>query len=72
MYSKSDNIKFMPYDNSNEVFNELFELILSRYQGDVETSIELSEFSFDSVQLLYYKCYRVNFRGAGSCIDSPD
>ena len=32
MHSKSDNIELMPYDNANEVVNELFESLLSRYQ----------------------------------------
>ena len=32
MHSKSDNIEIMPYDNANEVVNELFESLLSRYQ----------------------------------------
>ena len=31
-----------------------------------------SDFIFDSVQLMYYKCHKVNFRGGGSYIDSPD
>ena len=31
-----------------------------------------SDFIFDSVQLMYCKCHKVNFRGGGSCIDSPD
>ena len=31
-----------------------------------------SDFIFDSVQLLYYKCHRVNFILGGSYIDSPD
>ena len=31
-----------------------------------------SEFIFDSVQLMYYKCCKVNFRCCGSYIDSPD
>ena len=31
-----------------------------------------SEFIFDSVQLMHYKCHRVNFRRDGSYIDSPD
>ena len=31
-----------------------------------------SEFIFDSVQLMYYKCRKVNFRPGGSYIDSPD
>ena len=28
------------------------------------------EFTFNSVQLMYYKCHKVNFRRAGSYIDS--
>ena len=31
-----------------------------------------SDFIFDLVQLLYYKCHRINFRHAGSYIESPD
>ena len=27
---------------------------------------------FDSVQLMYYKCHRINFICGGSYIDSPD
>ena len=27
---------------------------------------------FDSVQLMYYKCHKVNFKRGGSNIDSPD
>ena len=30
IHSKSDNIEFIPYDNANEVVNELFESLLSR------------------------------------------
>ena len=32
MHSKSDNIEFISYDNKNEVVNELFESLFSRYQ----------------------------------------
>ena len=31
-----------------------------------------SFFIIDSVQLMYYKCHKVNFRRGGSYIDSPD
>ena len=31
-----------------------------------------SDFTFDSVQLMYYKCHRVNLIPGGSYIDSPD
>ena len=37
MYSKSRNIEFMPDGNANEVVNELFEKLLSRYQIGLET-----------------------------------
>ena len=31
-----------------------------------------SDFIFDAVQQMYYKCHKVNFIRGGSCIDSPD
>ena len=31
-----------------------------------------SEFIFDSVQMMYYKCHKVDFRPGPSYIDSPD
>ena len=45
---------------------------ISRYQIALETSKRGSNFTFDSVQLLYYKCRKINFKGGGSYIDSPD
>ena len=72
IHSKSDNIEFMPYGNANEVVNELFESLLSRYQIDLETSMRGSDFFFDSVQLSYHNCHKVNSKGGGSYIDSPD
>ena len=31
-----------------------------------------SDFIFGLVQLMYYKCHKVNFKPGGSHIDSPD
>ena len=72
MDSKSDNIEFISYDNANEVVNEIFESRLSRYQIGLEILMRGSDFIFDSVQLLYYKCHKINFKCGGSYIDSPD
>ena len=72
MHSRSDNIKFKSYNDANEVVDELFESLCSRYPGNLETSIRESDFIFDSVQLMYYKCHKVNFRRVGSYIDFPD
>ena len=32
---------------------------------NLETSLKGSEFIFDSVQLMYYKCHNVNFKRNG-------
>ena len=72
MHSRSENIKFTSYNAVNEVVNELFDSLHSRYQGNLETSMGGSDFIFGSVQLVDYKCHKVNFRRGGSYIDSPD
>ena len=72
MHSTSNNTKSMTYENSNDVVDELFESLLSKYQIGLETSIRESDFIFDSVQILHYKCHKINFKSAGSYIDSSD
>ena len=70
MHSKSSNIKCTSYIYANEVVDELFKSLNSRYQGNLGTSMIESDFIFGSVQL-YYKCHRINFRRDGSYIDFP-
>ena len=53
MHLKSDNMQVMTYDNANEVIEEFFDLLLSRYQIGLETSMKGINFIFDSVKLLY-------------------
>ena len=57
MHSKSDNIEIMINDKADKVLEELFQSLLSRYQIVLETSMKGSNFVFDSVHLLYYKCH---------------
>ena len=64
MHSKSSNIKCTSYIYANEVVDELFKSLNSRYQGNLGTSMIESDFIFGSVQL-YYKCQRINFRRDG-------
>ena len=72
MHPKSNNIKFMSYNNAIKVVDELFESLHSRFQRNIEISMRESDFIFDWVQLMYCKYYKVNFRCGGSYIDSPD
>ena len=54
MHLTRNNRKFTSYNDANEVFDELYEYLRSRYQGNLETSMVGSDFIFDSVQLIYY------------------
>ena len=72
MHSKSDNIKFRSYNYASQTVDDLFESLRSRYQGNLETSMEESEFVLDSAQLMHYQCRKVNFRRVGWYVDSPD
>ena len=72
MRSTSNNIKFTSCNDANEVVDERFESLRSRYHENLETSVRGRDFIFDSVQLMYYKCHKVNFRRSGSYIDFPD
>ena len=72
MHSTSENIKFTPCNDANEIVNEPFESLRSKYQDSLETSMRRSDFIFDSVQLMYYKCHKGNFKRGGLYIDSPD
>ena len=72
MHSKRDNIDVITYDNGNEVVKEIFDSILSRYQIGLETSMKGSDFIFDTLISLYYKCLKINFKRGSSYIDSRD
>ena len=55
-------------DEAHEVIKELFGSLKNKYQNNLE-SIKGSEFVFDYVHLLYYKCHKINTNRGGSYID---
>ena len=57
MHSINDNIEIMINDEADEVIEEIFDLLKNRYQNILE-SMKGSEFFFDYVQFLYYKCHK--------------
>ena len=56
---------------SDEVRKKLLDSLKNKYQNNLQ-SMSCSEFFFDYVQLLYYKCHKINLNLDGSYIDSPD
>ena len=55
----SDSIEIMISDEGDEVIKEPFDSIKNRYQNNLE-SMKGSEFGIDYVQLLHYKCHKIN------------
>ena len=64
IHSKSDNIKITINSEADEVIKELFDSLKNRYQNNLE-SMKGSEFVFDYVQVLYYKCHKINTSRSG-------
>ena len=62
----------MTYDNLNDFFDELFETLFSRYELYLEISMRKNEFIFNLVQILHYKCYKINFKCGELYTKSPD
>ena len=72
MLSKSDNLEIMISDKADEVIEELFKSLLNTYQSNLEKLIRGSEFVFDYLYLLYYKCHKTNSNCDESYEDSPN
>ena len=69
MHSKQDNKEIMINDEADEVIKELFHSLKNRYQNYLE-KMTGSELFF--VNLLHYKCHRINLNRCESYQDSPD
>ena len=62
----------MNNDKADKTIKTFLKSLLNRYQNNLETSMEDSDFVLDYVYLLYYKCLKANVNSGGSYIDSPD
>ena len=65
-------MKSLINDKTDEVLKELFQSLLSRHQIGLETLMKCSDFVFDCIHLVYYKCHKINPNRGGSYINSPD
>ena len=69
--SKRNNIEIIISDEADKVTKELFDSLKTGYQNVLE-SIKSSELVFDYVNLICYKCHKINPNHGGSYVDSPD
>ena len=58
-------------DEADEVIKRLFDSLKNRFQSNFEL-MKASDFAFDFVHLLHYKCHKINLDRGGSYIDSLD
>ena len=65
MHTKSNNNEIMIGNEKDEIIKKLFDSLLQRYQEGLEEPIKESEFVFDSVDLLYYKCHQISLNRGG-------
>ena len=72
MHANNDNAEFMSPHNVNDVVDEVFKSLFSRYQNNLEISMRGSDLICDSVQLFDHKHHKVNFRHGVSYVDSPN
>ena len=70
MHSKSDKGETIFNDKTDEVIEELFKWLKTRYQNNLELMRVSSDFVFDYAHLLYYKCNETNPNRSKSYIDS--
>ena len=59
-------------DGADEVIEEIFHSLLSRYQIGLETLMKSNDLIFHCVHLLYYKCHEINSKQGGSYISYLD
>ena len=56
----------MTGNETNKIINELFESLLTRYQLALEESMKGSNFVFDSIDGMHYKCNKISLNGVGT------
>ena len=58
MRTKSNNIRIMMGNETNEIIKELFKSLLQNYQERLEEKMTGNEFVCDSVDLLHYNLHK--------------
>ena len=71
MHTRSDNIEIMIGDDNDDIIEELFKLILQKYEDNLQNKMRGSDFEFNGVNFLYYDFNKISLNRGRSYIDSP-
>ena len=59
MHKKNNNIEIIMDNETDEIIEKHFESLLQKYQEGLEEKMQVSEFVFDSIDLLHYKLPKI-------------
>ena len=69
MHTRSDNEEFMNGSDMDEIIEGLFELLLQKYEENLQEKMKGSDFKFDGDNFLYYDFNKISINRGGSYID---
>ena len=72
MSTKSDNIEIIMGSETDGIIKGPFKYFLLRYQEGLEEKMRVSEFVFESIDLLYYSFHTKGLKRGKSYIKSPE
>ena len=70
-YVWSDNKEIRWGSETDDIINKLFTSLLDNYQKEEQIMREVSDFNFESVELLQYSLHKIKLKRGGSYIKSP-
>ena len=71
MHSKGDDRENMIGNDTDEIIQKFFNLLLSRYKVGLGQPMKSGDYVFDYVEALYYKCHKISLNRGGSYTESP-
>ena len=72
IYTRSEPVEIFVGSNTSDVTDRPADTTLKRFQEAIKTSVKESEFTYESVGLLYYHFQGIDIRRAESYITYPD
>ena len=72
IYTRSEPVEIFVGSDTSDVTDRPVDTTLKRFQEAIKTSVKESEFTYESVGLLYYHFQGIDIRRAESYITYPD
>ena len=71
-YTKSENIKYLPPSNTEDILNELLASLYEKFKEDLQLCRTSSSFVYESVEELNIHFHKVDLQRGASCIPTPN